>query len=81
MTTATMGKWGNTAALRIPQALCEHLGIGIGQKVTITAEPGRLIIEPADEQWTLKGRMKDWDGQRFQTQEYDWGEAQGSEAW
>lgn len=81
MPTATMGKWGNTAALRIPQVLCEHLGISIGQKVRITAEPGRLIIEPETEQWTLKGRMKEWDGKRFQTHEYDWGEAQGGEVW
>ena len=81
MTTVTMGKWGNAAALRIPQAFCEQLGIGIGQKVSITAEPGRIVIEPAEEQWTLKSRMKEWDGVRFHTHEYEWGETQGDEVW
>ena len=81
MTTATMGKWGNAAALRIPQAFCDLLGVHIGGKVTITAEPGRIVIEPADNQWTLQGRMKRWNGERFETHEYGWGDPQGSEVW
>ena len=41
----------------------------------------RLVIEPTDEEFTLKGRMAQWDGQRYRTAEYDWGEPQGRELW
>ena len=81
MTTTTMGKWGNANALRIPQAFCDMLGVHAGDKVDITAEPGKLTIRPAEGQWTLKGRMREWDGVRFETQEYDWGEPVGNEVW
>ena len=81
MTTTTMGKWGNAAALRIPQALCDHLGVHIGEKVRLTAEPGRIVIEPDEERYTLRGRMAAWDGERFETSEYDWGNPQGKELW
>lgn len=81
MTTATMGKWGNANALRIPLPFCEQLGITSGSNVSMTMEGRRLIIEPAEDDFTLKGRMRNWDGIRHETSEYDWGEPQGDELW
>ena len=79
--TAIVGKWGNAAALRIPQPFCDQLGIGVGSRVRVSATPERIIIEPASAQWTLRERMKQWDGKRFETREYDWGDPQGDELW
>ncbi|MBQ9067471.1 MAG: AbrB/MazE/SpoVT family DNA-binding domain-containing protein [Eggerthellaceae bacterium] len=62
MTTNTMGKWGNAKALRIPQPFCDMLGIHAGDRVDISAEPGKLTISPTEGRWTREGRMKEWDG-------------------
>ncbi len=81
MTLATVGKWGNAAAVRIPQPFCEQLGIGAGDAVQMVVIGRKLIIERPEEEYTLQARMRDWDGARFETHEYDWGEPQGKEAW
>lgn len=81
MTTATLGRWGNATALRIPLPFCNQLGLEAGSTVNLFVEGSRIVIEPTDEEFTLKGRMAAWDGQRFKTSEYDWGEPQGRELW
>ena len=81
MTTITVGKWGNASALRIPKPFCQQLGIEVGSDVSLSLEGQRLIIEPLTEKYTLRARMKDWDGKRYIAQEYDWGEPAGKEIW
>lgn len=82
MTTATIGKWGNASALRLPQPFCEQLGIEIGDAVQIFIDGSkRIIIEPAPEQHTLQARMADWNGKRYKTSEYNWGGPAGKELW
>ena len=39
-------KWGNSPAIRIPMALMNSAQFELEQKVSITVEGGRLIIEP-----------------------------------
>lgn len=81
MTTTVVGRWGNANALRIPLLFCEQLGLSAGSSVDMTIEGNRLIIEASDDAYTLKGRMADWDGKRFETQELDWGDSAGEEVW
>ena len=82
MTTATIGKWGNASAIRLPQPFCEQIGIGVGDAVHLFVDgKRRIVIEVPDEQYTLQARMRDWDGERYQTKEYDWGDAVGEEIW
>ena len=81
MSTATLGRWGNATALRIPLPFCTQLGLEVGSTVTMRLEDSRIIIEPTDADYTLKGRMAKWDGERFETSEYDWGEQKGKEIW
>jgi len=81
MTTATVGKWGNAAAIRIPQPFCEQLGIGAGDAVHMSVEGRKLIIERTGEEYTLQARMHGWDGVRYETGEYDWGAPAGKELW
>ena len=39
-------KWGNSPALRLPLPLLKVAQFSLEQKVTLTAEKGRLTIEP-----------------------------------
>ena len=43
---ATIRKWGNSAAVRLPTATLRTAGFALEQPVEITAEPGRIVIEP-----------------------------------
>lgn len=76
MPTATIGKWGNASAICLPQSFREQLGIGVGDAVQIFLDDNkRIVIEPSIEQHTLEARMAGWNGGRFETHEYDWGES------
>jgi len=44
---ASMQKWGNSLAVRIPKPLADILGIGPGSQVRIAAEQGRIVITAA----------------------------------
>lgn len=83
MHKTTVGKWGNATAIRIPQALCSELGIEPGDEVTLrSSKSGRqIIIEAAPKKHTLEARLANWEGGRYQTTEYDWGEPAGKELW
>lgn len=82
MTKATIGRWGNASALRIPKPFCDTLGIGVGDDVRISIEgDSRIVIEPAADEYTLKARMKHWSGERYKGEELDWGRSVGEEIW
>lgn len=42
-----VGKWGNSAAIRIPSSLMAAAALHVGQEVELREEDGRIIIEPA----------------------------------
>jgi antitoxin MazE len=44
---AVINKWGNSAAIRIPARLLSEVGLSVSSDVTITAQDGRIVIEPA----------------------------------
>ena len=78
----TIGKWGNASAIRLPKSFCETLGIGVGDDMRISIENDqRIIIEPARDERTLKGRMRPWNGERYHDDELDWGDTVGEELW
>lgn len=82
MATATIGKWGNASALRLPKLFCDSLGIGVGDDVKISIEDeSRIVIEPVVNEFTLKARMVQWDGKRYKSDELDWGQPVGEEIW
>jgi len=39
-------KWGNSPAVRLPRALMSTAHLELEQAVRLTAEEGRIIIEP-----------------------------------
>lgn len=43
---ATVRKWGNSAALRIPAAILESAHLSLDDLVDVREEKGRIVIEP-----------------------------------
>ncbi len=43
---ATIAKWGNSAALRLPKAVMEELRLQLGQQVDVTVEGNEARIIP-----------------------------------
>ncbi len=46
---ATVKKWGNSAAVRLPAAIMEAAHLELEQILDVRAENGRVIIEPIEE--------------------------------
>ena len=57
---ATIQKWGNSLAVRIPAALADQVNAGAGTPVEITAENGGILVKPSGRRkYRLKGLLKD----------------------
>lgn len=81
---ATLNKWGNSEAIRIPKIIAETLGIHCGDKVELIIENESLIIKKHD----LKGRelvaslLKDFKINDIQlTDKPEDGDLVGEEEW
>ncbi len=81
MATATIGKWGNANAIRIPKSLCEQVGISTNDVISIEAKRDKLVIQKTTDKFILQNLMKSWDGKRYSAEEIDWGVPQGNEVW
>lgn len=46
-------KWGNSAAVRLPAALLEHLGIATGDQLDVHIRPDGLMLKPARPRYSL----------------------------
>lgn len=80
-TMVTISRWGNAHGVRLPKTFCDMLGIAVGDKVDISVESQRIIIEKPDERYTIQTRMADWNGKRHESPEIDWGAPVGKEIW
>lgn len=76
----TMRRIGNSQGITIPKDICDALGIAIGQRVRVSTDAGGIRIEPVKGK-SLRGRMTEWDGIRYQSPEVDWGKPVGNEMW
>ena len=78
--TATLTKWGNSQGVVIPKDFCDQMRIKPGDRLSVSFDGVRVTIEPKRDH-TLEARLARWDGGRFETAEYDWGEPVGEEVW
>lgn len=46
-------KWGNSAAVRLPAALLDHLGIAAGDQLDVDIRPDGLMLKPAKPRYSL----------------------------
>lgn len=86
---ATVQRWGNSNGLRIPKALLEALGIRENDRVELTQTADTITIRKAitTPHRTLEERLTAFYGKpieeigRIQSEEIDWGKAEGTEEW
>ena len=75
----TIRKWGNSASVRIPVSIMESVRLNINQKADIREENGRIIIEPARENYDLESLLSAITAENLHV-EADFGEPVGKES-
>jgi antitoxin MazE len=83
MTQATVGKWGNNLAVRLPGEIVEAAGLHAGERVEIEAQEDVIIIRRVEPRATLEAMFAgqspgDW--RAAYAGSYDWGPDVGREA-
>jgi antitoxin component of MazEF toxin-antitoxin module len=58
---ATVKKWGNSAAVRIPPSVREATHLELDEVVDVREEKGRIVIEPVGQKNVRRGRSVDRD--------------------
>jgi len=83
MTQATITKWGNSHALRIPSKIIKEMGIDCNDKVYLETSDDRLIITKTSvpKKGTLEYLFKDYKGGVFKTKLINPVEPAGNEKW
>jgi len=73
----SIGKWGNSLAVRIPKGILDQVHLHLKDSVKISVREGAIVIEPKEQKLTLNDLLEDYEP----SEAVDWGEAQGKEAW
>ena len=78
---ATVKKWGNSAAVRIPASLMEAMHLDLDEVVEVRQEQGRIVIEPVRQKtYVLNDLLKGVTSQNLH-EPIDLGSPQGKEVW
>ncbi len=78
---ATVKKWGNSAAIRIPSHVLEAASLHLEAEVFIKEEKGCIVIEPIHpKKYDLKNLLKGITPKN-QHRAVDFGKPQGEEIW
>ncbi len=81
MMLATVSKWGNSRALRIPKELALEAGLDFGSKVEIVLEDGGLrLISVKEPRYTLEELVAQITPEN-RHEAVDWGPPVGKEVW
>jgi len=73
-------KWGNSLALRIPQALAEQAGFAEGSSVVARVDEGKLVISRKRRRYRIEDLL-DQITPENQPELIDWGPPVGKEIW
>jgi antitoxin MazE len=74
---ATVRKWGNSLAIRVPTALVDELGFQEGGEVHLSSRNGTLVVSPVG-RWTLDALVA---GITQAHEVIGWGAPEGRESW
>jgi antitoxin MazE len=72
-------KWGNSASIRIPAPILKAAKIRLEQIVEVREEGGRIVIEPAEQEYDLAGLLAGITPENMHA-EFSFGPAVGKEA-
>ncbi|MDR1766484.1 MAG: AbrB/MazE/SpoVT family DNA-binding domain-containing protein [Lachnospiraceae bacterium] len=82
--TATISRWGNSQALRIPADILRRAGLRSGDTVFFEIQPDHTLVvakQPSPEKGTLEYLFKDYDGGAFDTELTNPDTPVGNERW
>jgi antitoxin MazE len=77
---ATVKKWGNSAAVRIPASVMQATNLDLDEMVDVREEAGRIIIEPIRQAYELDVLLKGITSQNRHAA-VDFGPPSGKEVW
>ena len=76
-------KWGNSQGLRLAKQVLEDAHISVGDDVDVTVREGLIVVAPA-RRVRGKRRLEELVSRipkNYKTEETDWGQPVGKEAW
>lgn len=78
---ATVRKWGNSAAVRIPASVMRAARLDLDEEVEVREEAQRIVIEPVRQKtYKLNELVKEITSKNLHTS-VDFGPAIGNEVW
>jgi antitoxin MazE len=78
---ATLKKWGNSAAVRIPSSVLQASRLDLDEVVDIREEAGRIVIEPVRQKTYDLGELLKRITSKNQHESVDFGPPLGKEVW
>ena len=76
--TATIQKWGNSLALRLPRAVAQQISVEDGDSVELKVDDDTLVIRPARKRYQLAALLRRMTPENTHA-ETDWGQPVGKE--
>jgi antitoxin MazE len=77
-------KWGNSLALRVPNAFAKEVGASVGKTADMTVENGALVVKVSNKKkrrrYSLEQLIEGITRENYH-REIDWGPPVGNEAW
>jgi antitoxin MazE len=78
---ATVSKWGNSLAVRIPQAIAKQASLSEGDCVALHLDAdGAIVLRPSRRKYELSELVAGITTKN-RHRETDWGKPQGKESW
>jgi antitoxin MazE len=81
---ATISKWGNSLALRLPRHVADQVRLAEGTTVELEVDDGTLKIIPSRKKFKLSELLDGEPARGSNTEastEVDWGQPKGDESW
>jgi len=77
---ATIQKWGNSLAVRIPKNISKDTGLSEGSNIDIMVENGNIVLSPGKKEYSLKELLKNVTIENIHS-EISTGNQVGGEIW
>lgn len=78
--TATVQKWGNSLALRIPKSVAQQIHVAEGDDVELRVDAESLLVRPARKRYRLADLVRRIKPENRHA-ETVWGKPEGKELW
>lgn len=78
---ATVKKWGNSAAVRIPASVMQATQLNLNEVVDVREESGRIVIEPVRQKTYELAKLLKGISPKNRHEAVDFGPAMGKEVW